>query len=81
MPRTQRREGARPQERRLLLPDSATPRLSPERAFVVQLESRPPANRRTLRGRVEHLSTGEARHFGSFAQLVDFMNRFRGDAE
>ena len=54
------------------------PRLSPERAFVVQLETRGPANRRTLRGRVEHLPTGEARRFGSVAELVGFMIRFRG---
>jgi hypothetical protein len=52
--------------------------LSPERAFVVQLELRRPANRRTLSGRVEHLSTGEARHFGSLAELVGFMSRFQG---
>jgi hypothetical protein len=52
--------------------------LSPERAFVVQLERQYPTNRRTLRGRVEHLSTGEARRFGSLAALVDFMSRFRG---
>jgi hypothetical protein len=52
--------------------------LSPERAFVVQLEIQGPANRQTLRGRVEHLSTGEARRFGSAAELVGFMSRFRG---
>jgi hypothetical protein len=54
--------------------------LSPERAFVVQLETRPPARREALRGRVEHLSTGEARRFGSLAELVGFMSRFRGGA-
>jgi hypothetical protein len=80
MPRTRRREGARPRERRLLPRNASTPRLSPERAFVVQLESRRQANRQALRGKVEHLSTGEARHFGSLAELVGFMSRFWGGA-
>lgn len=81
MPKTQRRDGALRRETRLpLSPAPSTPRLPPERAFVVQLESRGPANRRTLRGRVEHLSTGEARHFASTAELVGFMGRFRGGA-
>jgi hypothetical protein len=57
--------------------DPSTPRLPPERAFVVQLEIRRPDERPTLRGRVEHLTTGESRHFGSTAELVGFMNRFQ----
>jgi hypothetical protein len=56
--------------------DPSTPRLSPERAFVVQLERRHASDRRALRGRVEHLSTGESRRFASLAELVGFMSRF-----
>lgn len=68
MPRGQRREG--------VLPDAGAPRLSPERAFVVQLESRRSSARRTFRGRVEHLFSGEAHRFGSLAELVRFLSRF-----
>jgi hypothetical protein len=59
--------------------DPSVPRLPPDGAFVVQLETRPPTTRRRFRGRVEHLSTGEARRFGSLAQLLVFLSRFRGD--
>jgi len=67
--------------RRLAPADAATPRLSPEGAFVVQLERRRSPARRPLRGRVEHLSSGEARRFGSLAELLAFMRRFRGETE
>jgi hypothetical protein len=50
--------------------------LSPERAFVVQVERVRSATPRALRGRVEHLTSGEARRFGSLAELVAFMSRF-----
>lgn len=72
MPRSQRSDAQRASA--AAVPE--TPRLSPERAFVVQLERAPAPRRRTFRGRVEHLSTGEARHFGSLADLLDFINRF-----
>ncbi len=81
MPRTQPAHAAPKRARRSSPSDPATPRLSPERAFVVQLENERPARRRTLRGRVEHLSSGEARRFGSLADLVGFMSRFRGGSE
>ena len=74
-----RRSGTRGRKRRLPT-DPSVPRFSPERAFVVQLEIRRPVNRPTLRGRVEHLVTGQAFHFGSAAELIDFMSRFRGGA-
>jgi hypothetical protein len=32
-----------------------------------------------MRGRVEHVSSGEARHFHSLAQLLAFMRRLCGD--
>jgi hypothetical protein len=54
----------------------STPHLSPERAFVVQLERARSSPQRTFRGRVEHLSSGDARHFGSLAELLAFMSRF-----
>lgn len=80
MPRTQRGAVTARRENRLPpAPDPSAPRLSPERAFVVQLETLGPASRQTLRGRVEHLPTGEARRFASAAELVGFMSRFQGD--
>ena len=75
----ERRKGARSRKRRLPA-DPSVPRFSPERAFVVQLEIRRAANRPPLRGRVEHLVTGEAFRFGSAAELIDFLSRFRGGA-
>jgi hypothetical protein len=82
MPRVERRAGApRRESDPATSPDRSVPRLPPERAFVVQLEIQRPADRRTLRGRVEHLSTGEARRFASAAELVAFLNRFRGGEE
>ncbi len=77
MSRTQRKARALPRARPAS-PDPAMPRLSPERAFVVQLESSGAFARRTLRGRVEHLSSGEARRFGSLADLAGFLSRFQG---
>lgn len=57
--------------------DSATVGLSlqPERAFVVQFHSGPAMSRRRLRGRVEHVVSGEAVRFCSTAELVDFLTR------
>lgn len=54
-------------------------RLSPDRAFVVQLG----AGGDQLSGRVEHLTTGAARRFRSSGELLRFMARFsavRGEA-
>ena len=49
------------------------PRSRPtERAFVVQFDPIPGARSR-LRGRAELVASGEATHFRSLKQLVDFM--------
>jgi hypothetical protein len=57
---------------------AGTPRLSPDRAFVLQLEAGAAhPTRRLLRGRVEHLVSGEALRFASLTELVGFLNRFR----
>ena len=44
------------------------PRLSTEQAFVVHL-----VETNVVHGRVEHVSSGRARRFGSVAELIDFM--------
>jgi hypothetical protein len=49
------------------------PRLSSEQAFVVHL-----VETNVVHGRVEHVSSGRARRFGSVAELIDFM---RGSLE
>jgi hypothetical protein len=77
MPDTRRRSDGPRRGRRLPAEDASAPRFSPERAFVVQLEIRGAASRRALRGRVEHLVTGDARRFVSTAELVGFMSRFQ----
>lgn len=81
MPSTQRKPGAPRRARRLSPPESAAPRWSPERAFVVQLESRRASGRPRIRGRVEHLSSGEARRFESLTALVGFLSRFQQGGE
>jgi hypothetical protein len=78
MPKSVRKEGVRRRAGRVPPSDPSAPRLSPERAFVVQLEVRRPSNVRTLRGRVEHLVTGDACRFGSTEELIGFMRRPRG---
>jgi len=51
-------------------------RLSPDLAFVVQLETSSAAPRQKIRGQVEHLTSGESRRFRSTADLVEFMGCF-----
>jgi hypothetical protein len=46
--------------------------LKTQRAFVVQFDPIPDARSR-LRGRAELVASGEATHFRSLKQLVDFM--------
>jgi len=58
-------------------PDDPTA-LSPEWAFVVQLEARGAGRGRPLAGRVEHVPTGEARRFHSTRQLAGFMGAYLG---
>jgi hypothetical protein len=52
------------------------PVLSPERAFVVQLEGEGQGRGQRMLGRVEHLVSGEARHFASVRDLCAFMASF-----
>lgn len=49
--------------------------LQPEHAFVVQLRVGPSSDRRPLRGRVEHVVSGETLHFASAAELIEFLAR------
>jgi hypothetical protein len=76
MPQGRRTERPRPRDEARPPAPPSTPHLSPERAFVVQLERARSSPRRTFCGRVEHLSSGDARHFGSLAELLAFMSRF-----
>jgi hypothetical protein len=45
--------------------------LPPDRAFVLQLDSR--ARPRRLAGRAEHIASGRVEYFGSLAELVAFL--------
>jgi hypothetical protein len=46
--------------------------LSARRAFVVHLSAAGGGGRRRFSGRVEHLSSGESRHFSSLKGLLAF---------
>jgi hypothetical protein len=52
--------------------------LEPDLAFVVQLRGGPATSRRSLRGRVEHVVSGEVLRFVSTAELVEFLTRRSG---
>jgi len=49
-------------------------RLSPDRAFVVQLRGRTGG---AFSGRVEHVTSGEAAHFESAEELLAFLTQGR----
>ena len=49
------------------------PALIPEGVFVIQLRSDSAVPRRRLRGRVEHVMTGQSARFTSLANLLAFM--------
>ncbi len=49
------------------------PRLPAERAFVVMLSSDCRPEQDEIRGRVEHVRSGRATHFGSLAELLVFL--------
>jgi hypothetical protein len=55
---------------------SAHPRLEPEGAFVIQLRSDSDVRHRRLRGRVEHVMSGQSEQFTSLARLLTFMARY-----
>ena len=44
-----------------------------ERAFVVQLTADATVSRRSIRGRVEHITSSQATHFASVDELLTFM--------
>lgn len=54
---------------------STSPRLTPEGTFVVQLRSNSDAGRGELRGRVEHVMSGQSVQFTSLNSLLAFMAR------
>jgi hypothetical protein len=47
--------------------------LSPYRAFVVQFHTETNVRRGKLRGRVEHVVSGQATHFASVEELLAFI--------
>ena len=50
--------------------------LTPEGTFVIQLHADSDARQRRLRGRVEHVMSGESEPFASLAELLAFMARY-----
>lgn len=50
-------------------------RLSPDCAYVVQLQTPQALAPNTLSGRVEHIATGQANQFNSLEQLYAFMGQ------
>ena len=55
--------------------DGAPGKLSPERTFVIQLRSGSDFGRRRVRGRIEHVVSGDSEPFGSLDEAVAFMSR------
>ena len=53
------------------------PPLSPERSFVVQFRSGSRPER--FAGRVEHMPSARATHFGSVGELLAFITRILGE--
>jgi len=52
--------------------------MSTQRAFVIQFGQRPPDTPEWFQGRIEHVGTGEATHFASPRELLDFLFRLVG---
>ena len=52
--------------------------MSTQRAFVIQFGQRPAGSPDWFQGRVEHVGTGEATHFTSPRELLDFLFRLIG---
>jgi hypothetical protein len=52
--------------------------LSPERAFVVIFHSADGPSHPPSTGRVEHVSSGQTRHFESWQELIEFVARMVG---
>jgi hypothetical protein len=53
--------------------------LPPDRAFVLQLDSRTQPPRRMM-GRAEHITSGRVGHFGSLAELLAFLTNVLADS-
>ena len=49
------------------------------RAFVIQLDCQPPGE--LCKGRIEHVDTGQSRHFHSLAEAVSFARRVLSEVE
>jgi len=62
-------------------PVSGETRLTPETTFVVQLRSDSSVPDQDLRGRVEHVMSGESEQFATLAQLLAFMGRYQAAGE
>lgn len=60
--------------------DQRQPRgaVAPEGAFVVQLRSDSDPSKRRLRGRVEHVMSGQSEPFTSLNGLLTFIARYAG---
>jgi hypothetical protein len=56
-------------------PRRTAARLTPNGVFVVQLRANSDVRRRALRGRVEHVMSGQSEQFTSLADLLAFMAR------
>ena len=50
--------------------------LSPQRAFVIHLDSASDLSAQRPVGRVEHVLSGDSAHFGSLADLFAFLSRY-----
>jgi hypothetical protein len=55
--------------------------LPPERAFVVQFYADTTLDAIHMSGRVEHVISGQVRHFRSLATLLDFITHVLVEAE
>jgi len=55
-------------------PEKSAP-LTPDRAFVVQFRADTDLAADSIRGRVEHVVSGQARHFDSWEALLAFIAR------
>lgn len=57
------------------------PPLSPQRAFVVQFRVGTGATPTHFVGRIEHMISGQAGHFGSVEELVAFLTRVLAEVQ
>jgi hypothetical protein len=57
------------------------PRLPANRAFVVQFQAATPGSMNGPHGRAEHMVSGKATHFASWAELEAFIEQVLTQAE